>query len=154
MTSKFISRNLQMIDNPLPDQVMAEKDADALSQKLEAECKEHAKKVCEEHFVYPELIKHFQEWAWCICLDADSCLPSGGILDDGKEDINAWWDEEGDLYDDYISPYEDYDPTPDGDSPYSDAEYIIHQKNVIVWLSKAKRESHGRGNPLIGNYYV
>ena len=25
MTSKFISRNLQMIDNPLPDQVMAEK---------------------------------------------------------------------------------------------------------------------------------
>ena len=137
-----------MIDNPLPDQVMAEKDADALSQKLEAECKEHAKKVCEEHSVYPELIKHFQEWAWCICLDADSCLPSGGILDDGKEDINAWWDEEGDLYDDYISPYEDFDPTPDGDSPYSDAEYIITPEERNRMAFESKRESHGRGNPF------
>ena len=137
-----------MIDNPLPDQVMAEKDADALSQKLEAECKEHAKKVCEEHFVYPELIKHFQEWAWCICLDADSCLPSGGILDDGKEDINAWWDEEGDLYDDYISPYKDFDPTPDGDSPYSDAEYIITPEERNRMAFESKRESHGRGNPF------
>jgi hypothetical protein len=137
-----------MIDNPLPDQVMAEKDADALSQKLEAECKEHAKKVCEEHSVYPELIKHFQEWAWCICLDADSCLPSGGILDDGKEDINAWWDEEGDLYDDYISPYKDFDPTPDGDSPYSDAEYIITPEERNRMAFESKRESHGRGNPF------
>ncbi len=137
-----------MIDNPLPDQVMAEKDADALSQKLEAECKEHAKKVCEEHFVYPDLIEHFQEWAWCICLDADSCLPSGGILDDGKEDINAWWDEEGDLYDDYISPYKDFDPTPDGDSPYSDAEYIITPEERNRMAFESKRESHGRGNPF------
>ena len=137
-----------MIDNPLPDQVMAEKDADALSQKLEAECKEHAKKVCEEHSVYPELIKHFQEWAWCICLDADSCLPSGGILDDGKEDINAWWDEEGDLYDDYISPYKDFDPTPNGDSPYSDAEYIITPEERNRMAFESKRESHGRGNPF------
>ena len=137
-----------MIDNPLPDQVMAEKDADDLSQKLEAECKEHAKKVCEEHSVYPELIKHFQEWAWCICLDADSCLPSGGILDDGKEDINAWWDEEGDLYDDYISPYKDFDPTPNGDSPYSDAEYIITPEERNRMAFESKRESHGRGNPF------
>ena len=116
--------------------------------KLEAECKEHAKKVCEEHFVYPELIKHFQEWAWCICLDADSCLPSGGILDDGKEDINAWWDEEGDLYDDYISPYKDFDPTPNGDSPYSDAEYIITPEERNRMAFESKRESHGRGNPF------
>ena len=137
-----------MLDNPLPAQVMAEKDADALSQKLEAECKEHAKKVCEEHSVYPELIKHFQEWAWCICLDADSCLPSGGILDDGKEDINAWWDEEGDLYDDYISPYKDLDPTPNGDSPYSDAEYIITPEERNRMAFESKRESHGRGNPF------
>ena len=116
--------------------------------KLEAECKEHAKKVSEEHFVYPELIKHFQEWAWCICLDADSCLPSGGILDDGKEDINAWWDEEGDLYDDYISPYKDFDPTPNGDSPYSDAEYIITPEERNRMAFESKRESHGRGNPF------
>ncbi len=25
---------------------------------------------------------------------------------------NTWWDEEGDLYDDYDSPYQNFDPTP------------------------------------------
>ena len=132
-----------MIDNPLPDQVMAEKDADALSQKLEAECKEHAKKVCEEHFVYPDLIEHFQEWAWCMCLDADSCLPSGGILDDGKEDINAWWDEEGDLYDDYISPYKDFDPTPQYLYDHTGGEPPISAEERDRNSLDSKRESHG-----------
>ena len=35
MTFKFILRNLQMIDNPLPDQVMAEKDQLHLQRNFE-----------------------------------------------------------------------------------------------------------------------
>ena len=41
-----------------------------------------------------------------------------------------------------------FDPTPDGDSPYSDAEYIItpeeRDRNALL----SKQESHGRGNPF------
>ena len=100
-----------MIDNPLPDQVMRQMDADAEEQACKKECFERAKEICEEHSVFPELIEDFQEWAWSICLDADSCLPSAGIIDDGKDDIDAWWEAEGEDFDDYISPY-DIDPTP------------------------------------------
>ena len=103
--------NYNEIDNPLPDQVMRQMDADAEEQACKKECFERAKEICEEHSVFPELIEDFQEWAWSICLDADSCLPSAGIIDDGKDDIDAWWEAEGEDFDDYISPY-DIDPTP------------------------------------------
>ena len=111
MTSKFISRNLQMIDNPLPDQVMAEKDADALSQKLEAECKEHAKKVCEEHFVYPELHDDFAEY-YHDCMSQNPHLFDHTCVHLDSDYIDDWWDAFGNDYDDYISPYKDFDPTP------------------------------------------
>ena len=137
-----------MIDNPLPDQVMRQMDADAEEQACKKECFERAKEICEEHSVFPELIEDFQEWSWSICLDADSCLPSAGIIDDGKDDIDAWWEAEGEDYDDYISPYKDFDPTPDGDSPYSDAEYIITPEERNRMAFESKRESHGRGNPF------
>jgi len=137
-----------MIDNPLPDQVMRQMDADAEEQACKKECFERAKEICEEHSVFPELIEDFQEWSWSICLDADSCLPSAGIIDDGKDDIDAWWEDEGENFDDYISPYKDYDPTPNGDSPYSDAEYIITPEERNRMAFESKRESHGRGNPF------
>ena len=41
-----------------------------------------------------------------------------------------------------------FDPTPDGDSPYSDAEYIITPEERDRKALESKRESHGRGNPL------
>ena len=68
--------NYNEIDNPLPDQVMRQMDADAEEQACKKECFERAKEICEEHSVFPELIEDFQEWAWSMCLDADSCLPS------------------------------------------------------------------------------
>ena len=48
-------------------------------------------------------------------------------LPDDKDLINEWWEEIGDYYDEYNNPY-DIDPTPDADSPYSDAEYIVTAK--------------------------
>ncbi len=41
-----------------------------------------------------------------------------------------------------------FDPTPDGDSPYSDAEYISTPQERDRDALRSKQESHGRGNPF------
>ena len=136
-----------MIDNPLPDQVMQEMDRVHAAWKFEELCKDHAFKLAEDNFVYEELIGDFQEWFFLYCIDHSEDKYARSFPDD-KDLIDEWWSDEGDLYDDYISPYEDYDPTPDGDSPYSDAEYIITPEERDRRAFESKRESHGRGNPF------
>ena len=112
-----------MIDNPLPEQTMREMDRVHLAWEFEELCKDHAHKLATDNFVYEELIGDFQEWFYLYCLDhsEDEYVKS---LPDDKDLIDEWWEEIGDHYDEYDSPY-DIDPTPDTDSPYSDAEYII-----------------------------
>ena len=136
-----------MIDNPLPDQVMQEMDRVHAAWEFEELCKDHAFKLAEDNFVYEELIGDFQEWFFLYCKDHSEDEYARSLPDD-KDLIDEWWGEEGDLFDDYISPYEDYDPTPDGDSPYSDAEYIITPEERDRKALESKRESHGRGNPF------
>ena len=136
-----------MIDNPLPDQVMQEMDRVHAAWEFEELCKDHAYKLAEDNFVYEELIGDFQEWFFLYCIDHSEDKYARSLPDD-KDLIDEWWSDEGDLYDDYISPYEDYDPTPDGDSPYSDAEYIITPEERDRRAFESKRESHGRGNPF------
>ena len=96
-----------MIDNPLPDQVMAEMDKVAHARNFEEKCRDDAKELCEDNYVFDSLIEHFQDWYFLYRVDH-----SEDQLDGDKDLIDSWWDEEGDLYDDYISPYEDFDPTP------------------------------------------
>ena len=136
-----------MIDNPLPDQIMQEMDRVHLAWEFEELCKDHAFKLAEDNFVYEELIGDFQEWFFLYCIDHSEDEYARSLPDD-KDLIDEWWGDEGDLYDDYISPYEDFDPTPDGDSPYSDAEYIITPEERDRKALESKRESHGRGNPF------
>ena len=45
-----------------------------------------------------------------------------------------------------------YDPTPDGDSPYSDAEYIITPEERNRNALKSKQESHGRDHNIPFNW--
>ena len=45
-----------------------------------------------------------------------------------------------------------FDPTPDGDSPYSDAEYIITPEERDRKALKNKRESHGRDHNIPFNW--
>ena len=116
-----------MIDNPLPDQVMQEMDRVHAAWEFEELCKDHAHKLAQDNFVYEELIGDFQEWFFLYCIDHSEDKYARSFPDD-KDLIDEWWSDEGDLYDDYISPYEDFDPTPDADSPYSDTEYIITAK--------------------------
>ena len=100
-----------MIDNPLPDQVMAEKDQIHLDRNFEDLCKIHGLEIAKHYNVHSEFQEYFAEWYHdymsqnphlfdhtCVHLDSDY--------------IDDWWDAFGNDYDDYISPYEDFDPTP------------------------------------------
>mgnify|MGYP005674952113 FL=1 len=136
-----------MINNPLPDQVMQEMDRVHAAWEFEELCKDHAFKLAEDNFVYEELIGDFQEWFFLYCINHSEDEYARSLPDD-KDLIDEWWNDEGDLYDEYISPYENFDPTPDGDSPYSDAEYIITSEERDRKALESKRESHGRGNPF------
>ena len=93
-----------MIDNPLPDQVMAEKDQIALQRNFESYCKHHAIEIATHYKVYAALHDDFAEWYHdymtqnpdsfdhtCIHLDSDY------IVD--------WWEDNSYLYDDFDSPY-------------------------------------------------
>ena len=135
-----------MIDNPLPNQIMQQKDEEARSYIDQEYCYIKAKEICEEHEVHKDLIHIFQLYYHDCCLDPQKENPEEVL--NTRDIIDEWWDENGDLYDDYISPYEDFDPTPDGDSPYSDAEYIITPEERNRMAFESKRESHGRGNPF------
>ncbi len=126
-----------MIDNPLPDQVMKEMDQVYLSRNFEEKCREDAKELCEDNYVFDSLIEHFQDWYFLYRTDHLE-----DQLDGDKDLIDSWWDEEGDLYDDYDSPY-NIDPTPQylydhtgGEPPISakersDAEF--HKKYGRLW---------------------
>ena len=99
-----------MIDNPLPNQIMQQKDAEARSYIDQEHCYIKAKEICEEHEVHKDLIHIFQLYYHDCCLDPQKENPAEVL--NTRDIIDEWWDENGDLYDDYISPYEDFDPTP------------------------------------------
>ena len=134
-----------MIDNPLPNQIMQQKDAEARSYIDQEHCYIKAKEICEEHAVHKDLIHIFQLYYHDCCLDPQKENPEEVL--NTRDIIDEWWDENGDDYDDYISPYDDFDPTPDylygnsGEPPIS-----AEERNRMAFDSK--RESHGRGNPF------
>ena len=136
-----------MIDNPLPDQVMRQMDADAEADRFEDYCNKQSKQLCEENDVHEDLIEDFQKWYHSYYCEHKDEMPVAVSAED-VDLINDWWDQWAHLFDDYISPYKDFDPTPDGDSPYSDAEYIITPEERNRMAFESKRESHGRGNPF------
>ena len=128
-----------MIDNPLPDQVMQEMDRVHAAWEFEELCKDHAYKLAEDNFVYEELIGDFQDWFYMYCIDHPEDTYAAALPDDASL-IDDWWDWVQDFYkDEYNSPY-DIDPTPDGDSPYSDAEYIItpEERSKIAFEQKLR----------------
>ena len=130
-----------MIDNPLPDQIMAEMDKVAHARNFEEKCREDAKELCEQNDVFSDLIEYFQDWYFLYRVDHPEEI-SNVISAEDVDLINTWWDEEANLYDDYISPY-DIDPTPQylyddtgGEPPISAEE---RNRNSL----DSKKESHG-----------
>ena len=127
-----------MIDNPLPDQVMAEMDKLAQARNFEEKCRDDAKELCEDNYVFDSLIEHFQDWYFLYRTDHPE-----DQLDGDKDLIDSWWDEEGDLYDDYISPYKDFDPTPQYLYDHTGGEPPISAEERNRNSLDSKRESHG-----------
>ena len=130
-----------MIDNPLPDRIMAEMDKVAHARNFEEKCREDAKELCEQNDVFSDLIEYFQDWYFLYRVDHPEEI-SNVISAEDVDLINTWWDEEANLYDDYISPY-DIDPTPQylyddtgGEPPISAEE---RNRNSL----DSKKESHG-----------
>jgi len=91
-----------MIDNPLENQVMEEKDNDYLSEQFYQHCEDKAKEIAKEFNLLPEFIDDFTEFYADLCLESDE----GYSLVNDKSLIDDWWIENEDNYDDYSSPYE------------------------------------------------
>jgi len=95
-----------MINNPLPDQVMQERDNECLSEQFYEHCEDKAKEIAKEFNLLPAFIEPFTEYFTDLCLDTDE---SYSLVND-KSLIDDWWEENSDMYED-PSPYEDYDPS-------------------------------------------
>ena len=91
-----------MIDNPLPDQVMQEKDNEYLSEQFYEHCQDKAKEIAEEFNLLPTFHNDFADYFTELCKESDE----GYSLVNDKSLIDDWWEENEHLYDDYSSPYE------------------------------------------------
>ena len=137
-----------MLDNPLPDQVMAEKDQIHLQRNFEDLCKIHGLEIAKHYNVHSEFQEYFAEWYQAYMsqnppLFDPTCIP----LD--SDYIDDWWEEHGEnLIEDKwgelgnSGPYE-IDPTPQhlyddtgGEPPISAEE---RNRNSL----DSKKESHG-----------
>ena len=83
-----------MIDNPLPDQVMEEKDNDYLSEQFYEHCEDKAKEIAKEFNLLPEFIDDFTEFYADLCLESDE----GYSLVNDKSLIDEWWDKNKYIY--------------------------------------------------------
>ena len=93
-----------MIDNPLPDQVMQEKETLQNAQDFEFYCNHHAKIIAEHFKVHPDLHDEFAEWYYdFICQNPDLFQSFSINLD--SDYIVDWWEDLSYLYDDFDSPY-------------------------------------------------
>ena len=93
-----------MLDNPLPDQVMAEKDQIALQRNFEALCKIHGIEIAKFFKVHPDLHDEFAEWYHDYMSQNTHLFEHNCItLDDSY--IRDWWTDNSYLYDDFLSPY-------------------------------------------------
>ena len=99
-----------MIDNPLPDQVMQEKETLQNAQDFDFYCNHHAKEIATHYKVHEDLHEDFAEWFQDYMsqnpdLFDHTCI----MLDDSY--IKDWWECNGEYFDDFPSPYEYYEPT-------------------------------------------
>ena len=94
-----------MLDNPLPDQVMAEKDQIHLDRNFEYATFEHAIEIAKHYNVHSEFQEYFAEWYHNYMSQNTHLFEHDCItLDDSY--IREWWTDNSYLYDDFLSPYQ------------------------------------------------
>ena len=95
-----------MIDNPIPDQVMDQKDQEYMTEKFEELARDKVKHLAD--LLLPEYKDDFYNWYINICYKDEEEL-SSLIID--YSPINDWWEEVKDDYEDCVSPLKDYEPS-------------------------------------------
>ena len=109
---------ISMIDNPLPDQVMQEKQRDFENELFKEYSDKEAKELCQEHSVVPEYIASFQEWYHNYLSDPKSQDPNDMI--DKRHLIDDWWKEQSKhIINDFCGGWA-YNPTPYQIDPVSE----------------------------------
>tara|TARA_R100001224_G_scaffold98820_1_gene69314 strand:- start:215 stop:511 length:297 start_codon:yes stop_codon:yes gene_type:complete len=93
-----------MIDNPLPDQVMQEKETLQKMYNFQTLCEEHAIEIAKHYKVHPELHEYFAEWYHNYMSDNSDLFDHTCIHLD-SDCIVDWWEDSSYLYDDFDSPY-------------------------------------------------
>ena len=83
-----------MIDNPLPDQVMEEKEALYVNEQFEEHCANTAKEIAKDNNLNPDYYEPFIEFYIEECRESDR----GYFFDSGRYIIDIWWDHNKDLY--------------------------------------------------------
>ena len=101
------SHENHQIDNPTPQQRMEEMDQQYMAEQFYEHCTDRANEIAKEFYLLPEFYEDFAEYFADVCRESDD----GYSLSYSKDLIEDWWDEYGDDYDNYSSPY-DIDPTP------------------------------------------
>jgi len=133
--------NYNEIDNPLPDEVMRQKDIDFENQLFKDHCYEQAKELCEQNGVCKDLIDAFQEWYHNHFVDKPEEMPNV-ISGEDVDLIKDWWKSEGEDFDDYDSPYSMTDPTPQYLYDDTGGEPPISAEERNRKAFEAKQESH------------
>ena len=93
-----------MIDNPLPDQVMQEKEMLQNAQDFEFYCFHHAKEIAEHYKVHPDLYDDFAEW-YHDYMQQNPDLFDHTLIYLDSDYIVDWWQEMEEYFDDFNSPY-------------------------------------------------
>ena len=93
-----------MINNPLPDQVMQEKETLQNAQDFEFYCHYHAQEIAEHYKVHEDLHEYFAEWYHDYMSQNPELFDHTCITLD-SEYIVDWWKEMEEYFDDFDSPY-------------------------------------------------
>ena len=83
-----------MIDNPLPDQVMQEKDNEYLSEQFYEHRTDEAYQIAKQFNLKSELIDDFTEYYLDQCLESDE----GYCLVNDESLLKEWWDKNKYIY--------------------------------------------------------
>ena len=94
-----------MIDNPLPNQVMEERESLQKASDFEAYCKLHAIEIATHYKVYAALHDEFAEW-YHDYMSQNTHLFEHGCIHLDESCIRDWWTDNSYLYDDFLSPYQ------------------------------------------------
>jgi len=91
---------MTIIDNPIINQVMQEKDNTYLANQYYEHCSDTGKEVAKKYNLKSELYDDFIEYFTDLCTESDD----GYSLINDKSLIDDWWQENKDIYED-ITPY-------------------------------------------------